>query len=259
MANIETHAPGAFSWLELATTDQNGAKNFYTSLFGWSFEDTPIGPNDYYTMLRLRGRNAAALYTMRDDEVAMGFPSHWNMYITVENAEAANERAVALGGTLLYGPLDVATHGRMSVIQDPTGAVFHTWQPKGHIGVGVAGEPGAFCWADLSTPDQASAAAFYSGLFGYELPPGDGGYLHLQNGEAFIGGIQPPAHRDPGTPPHWLVYIQVEDCEAMTAKAQGLGARVYAGPMKMEKVGWMTVLADPQGAVFAMFQPNPER
>ena len=45
----------------------------------------------------------------------------------------------------------------------------------------------------------------------------------------------------------------------MTAKAQVLGARVYAGPMKMEKVGWMTVLADPQGAVFAIFQPNPER
>ena len=167
--------PGAFCWLELATTDQNGAKNFYTSLFGWSFEDTPIGPNDYYTMLRLRGRNAAALYTMRDDEVAMGFPSHWNMYIRVANAEAANEKAVALGGKLLYGPLDVADHGRMSVLQDPTGAVFHTWQPKGHIGVGVASEPGAFCWADLSTPDQASAAAFYSGLFGYELPPGDGG------------------------------------------------------------------------------------
>lgn len=180
------------------------------------------------------------------------------MYITVANAEAANDRAVALGGTLLYGPLDIAAHGRMSVLQGPTGAVFHTWQPKSHIGVGLAGEPGAFCWADLSTPDQASAAAFYFGLFGYKLPPGDGGYLHLQNGEAFIGGIQPTAHRDPHTPPHWLVYIQVEACEAMTAKAQGLGAQVYVGPIKMRKVGRMTVLADPQGAVFALFQPTSE-
>ena len=37
MANIEKHAPGNFSWIELATTDQTAAKDFYAKIFGWSF------------------------------------------------------------------------------------------------------------------------------------------------------------------------------------------------------------------------------
>jgi predicted enzyme related to lactoylglutathione lyase len=39
MPTIERHTPGSFCWLELATGDQNGAKTFYTSLFGWAVAD----------------------------------------------------------------------------------------------------------------------------------------------------------------------------------------------------------------------------
>jgi predicted enzyme related to lactoylglutathione lyase len=46
----------------------------------------------------------------------------------------------------------------------------------------------------------------------------------------------------------------VKDCDAATAKAKDGGAKVYAGPMSMEGVGRWSVLADPQGAVFALFQ-----
>lgn len=216
-----------------------------------------MGPNDYYTMFQLDGRNAGAAYTTRPDETAMGVPPHWNLYVTVANADEATAKAVALGGTSLAGPFDVMTYGRMSVIADPTGAVFCTWQPKDHSGLGIVREPGAFCWADLSTPDQQRAAAFYTGLFGYAIPPGSEGYLHLQNGEDFIGGILPAEHRAPHTPPHWMIYIQVTDCAHSTARAQELGGSVYMGPMAMENVGTFTVLADPQGAVFALFQPAP--
>ncbi len=255
MPTVAHHAPGSFSWFELATTDQDAAKHFYTSLFGWTFYDSPMGPNDFYTTFQLDGQKVGATYTLQQDQLAIGVPPHWNLYIAVESADAAVARALELDGKVLGGPFDVSTHGRMAFIADPTGAAFSVWQAGDHPGVSLVGEPGAVCWADLSTPDQATAAAFYRDLFGYTLPPGEGGYLHIRNGEAFIGGMLAAAQRDPNAPPHWLVYIQVEDSAVSTAKAKELGASIFAGPVEIPNAGTLTVLADPQGAVFALFQP----
>ncbi|HUK91687.1 MAG TPA: VOC family protein, partial [Blastocatellia bacterium] len=58
-------------------------------------------------------------------------------------------------------------------------------------------------------------------------------------------------------PPHWLLYFLVDDVKASADKAKELGAKWYAPPMTMEHVGDMAVLADPQGAVFAIFKPEP--
>ena len=256
MAEITIHKPGAFSWIELGTTDQNAAKAFYTSLFDWTIEDTPMGPNDVYTMFLLNGRIAAAAYTQQAEEQAQHVPPHWTLYIRVESADDAAKKAAELGGKVLAPPFDVFTYGRMTVIQDPTGAVFSAWQDKQHTGIGVKDEPGSLCWADLNTPDQQTAANFYSKLFGWEIEPqhGGSGYLHIKNGEDYIGGIPPAEHQNPNAPPHWLLYFLVSECDASTDKAKELGARVYMGPMTMEKVGRLSILADPQGAVFSLFE-----
>ena len=63
----------------------------------------------------------------------------------------------------------------------------------------------------------------------------------------------------PGVPPHWLLYFLTSDCDALAAKAKTLGAQLHFGPESIENVGRMAVVADPQGAVFAIFQPAPRR
>jgi len=124
-------------------------------------------------------------------------------------------------------------------------------------GIGIVNEPGALCWADLNTPNRQRAVEFYSALFGWTITAGEGkdpnGYLHIMNGEKFIGGI-PPALQGP---PHWLIYFYVSDVDASTAKAKEMGANTFLPPTSMEGVGRLTVLADPQGAVFAMFKEAP--
>ncbi len=60
MPTMTQHAPGTFCWPELGTTDQAGAKAFYTSLFGWTFKDSPMGPDEIYTIFQLDGRDCAA-------------------------------------------------------------------------------------------------------------------------------------------------------------------------------------------------------
>ena len=149
--------------------------------------------------------------------------------------------------------------GRMAVLQDPAGATFSIWQAKASIGTGVAGQNGTACWVDISTPDPGGAKKFYSGLFGWKFtedtdddPPS--GYLHIQTGEEFIGGVPPVSYRNPNVPPHWLVYYQVDDFDGSAAKAKQLGGKFLMPPMLMENVGHIAVVADPQGAVFALFK-----
>jgi predicted enzyme related to lactoylglutathione lyase len=257
MPHINHHPPGAFCWIELGTTDQPAAKSFYSSLFGWNPKDMPMGPSDLYTLFRLEGRDAAAGYTLRADQRAEGVTPHWMIYVTVQNADESAKRVEAFGGKVIAPPFDVFESGRMAVIADPTSAVFCLWQGKKSQGTGITGVPGTLCWADLSTSDPEKVKRFYEGLFGWKIAPGENdtsGYLHIKNGEDFIGGIPPAAHRDPKVRPHWLAYFLVSDVDKTTAQARQQGAKVFVPPMTMEHVGRWSVLADPQGAVFAAFQ-----
>src|SRR5215469_6339218 len=121
MANVDKHAPGSFSWVELATTDQSAAKTFYTGLFGWAVTDNPMGPNEYYSIFKLKGRDVAAGYTLRKDQRDRGVPVHWSLYIATDNADQTATKATDAGGTILMPPMDVMDAGRMAVIHDPTG------------------------------------------------------------------------------------------------------------------------------------------
>jgi uncharacterized protein len=264
MPRIEKHKPGSFCWLELSTSDQNAAKSFYSSLFGWEISDIPMGPAGVYTIFKLQAGDVSAACTLRPEQRSQGVPPHWMIYVAVDSADASAARAGEVGGKALAPAFDVMDAGRMAVLQDPAGAIFSIWQANRSVGITLTGVDGTLCWADLSTPDQVRAEKFYSDLFGWKFssdtddsPPSV--YLHIQNGEEFIGGVPSAAQRDPHSPPHWLPYILTSNCDATAAKAKQLGAKFYLEPTTLENVGRFGILADPQGAVFAIFQPMPRK
>jgi len=261
MAKIDRHEPGSFCWLELATSNQNAAKAFYTSLFGWTVADFPMGPTEVYTMFKLEGLDAGAAYTLRPEMVSQGVPPHWGIYVAVVSADEAAAKVTQAGGKVIAPPFDVFDFGRMAVLQDPAGAVFMVWEAKQHVGTTITGVPGTLCWADLSVPDQAAVLPFYTAVFGWEFDPGkdNSGYLHIKNGGTYIGGVPPAHQRNPHAPPHWALYFQVENCDASAAKAKELGAQLFMEPMTMEGVGRMACMADPQGATSFLFQPMPHK
>src|SRR6185503_8791208 len=100
------YAPGTFCWVELATTDGEAAKKFYTELFGWSFNDSPIGPGMVYTMLKQNGKDDGALYQMPEEMTSQGIPPNWLSYASTPSADETADKAKALGGTLLKEPFD---------------------------------------------------------------------------------------------------------------------------------------------------------
>jgi hypothetical protein len=259
MTTITQHAPGTFSWPELATSDQAGAKKFYAALFGWTMNDTPMGEGESYTMINLGDRGVGALYTKRNEEAST--PPHWNSYVSVEKADAAAAKAKQLGGKVLAEPFDVMDVGRMAVIQDPTGAVFCVWEAKKHIGAGVLGETGSLVWTELMTPDTNQASAFYSGLFGWKPKTTDMGndmkYTVFNRGEVGAGGMMaiPPNMAD--IPPHWKPYFAVADADAIVSKAAQLGGKVVMPATDIPGTGRFAILEDPQGATFGILKPAP--
>jgi hypothetical protein len=257
MATMERFTPGEFCWIEVATSSQNAAKSFYSALFGWTGRDVPTGPDKFYSLLELNGRVAAGAFTITPEESAAGIPPHWHLYVAVESADETAEKARKLGGKVVEGPFEVSDRGRAALIQDPTGAYLSLWQPIKRSGLGVVGEPGAFCWADLNTPDQDRAKTFYESLFGWKLTPGQdkqSGYLHIVNGENYIGGVPPARPNSANEPPHWLIYFAVADVDKTFQRAKEMNARILLRPMDFEGVGRIAMLADPQGAVFALFR-----
>lgn len=256
MPTIDRHAPGSFNWFELATSDQTAAKEFYNALFGWQAVDSPIGPSGVYTMFKLEGLDVGAAYTLTPEMQGQGIPPHWDIYITVENAEETAAKIEASGGKLLSKPFDVMTYGRMAVATDPTGAVFCIWQAIDHIGVRITGIEGTVCWADLNTSDPETAAQFYEQVFGWELWQSEkdsSGYRHIRTAGKDIGGIPPSSGN---MRPYWMLTFMASDVPTLTNKAGALGANTLF-PVTEIAEGKFSILADPQGAPFGLYQPNP--
>jgi len=254
MGERTEYTPGTFSWTDLTTTDQGAAKAFYAGLFGWEFEDLPIGDGVFYSMATLAGKNVAAISPQPEQQRDAGAPPVWNSYVTVEDADATLARARELGATVHADAFDVMDAGRMGVIQDPQGAYILPWQPKENIGAGLVNAPGALSWNELGSPDLEASARFYGDLFGWSTSPMEGGempYLVVSTAAGRAnGGIRPPM--PPGAPPFWLVYFATDDLDGTLSKAGELGGTVLM-PATDIGIAKIAIVQDPQGAVSALY------
>ena len=251
------YAPGTPSWVDLSSTDIDSAKDFYATALGWSYDDQDAGEYGTYSMALSGGKAAAGLMAQQPEQAEQGMPAMWNTYVTVEDAEQACGAAQAAGGQIYAPVMDVLEAGKMAVLGDPTGAACCVWEPKNHIGAQVVNEPGAFCWSDLQTGDQAAAAAFYGEVFGWEsqqvdMPTGTGTMFTLDQSPVASASNAPE-----GVPPHWGVYFAVADCDGCTSTITDNGGQVMMGPFDTPP-GRMAIAMDPAGAPFNIIQLNPD-
>ncbi len=249
MAHRDSYLEGTPSWVDLASTDVDGAKAFYSGLLGWEWES----PSEDYHMASMDGRAAAGLMQQPTEQVEMGLPPLWNIYLAVENCDATVAKVEGAGGSVMAPPFDVEDAGRMAVIVDPSGAVVSLWQAGEHIGAEIVNEPGAFAWAELQTPDQGAATGFFSKLLGWDTATAEMGSLGTMTlfklaGEDVASAMDPPME---GVPPHWQAYFAVADCDASCARVGELGGRVLAPPFDAPP-GRMAAVTDPSGAVFSI-------
>ncbi|HEY3674138.1 MAG TPA: VOC family protein [Acidimicrobiia bacterium] len=118
--------------------------------------------------------------------------------------------------------------------------------------------PGVPCWVDSQQPDPAAALPFYSGLFGWEfenvMPAEAGGEYHMariRGGDVAAIGSMPE-----GMPPipTWNTYVAVASADDAAEKVRAAGGAVFQGPFDVMDAGRMAVVADPEGAVFCVWE-----
>jgi predicted enzyme related to lactoylglutathione lyase len=281
MPERDGYIPGVPCWVDTSQPDPEAALDFYSGLFGWEFEDVmPPGSEGKYFMARLNGGDVAAVSSTPEAAPPMAM---WNTYIWVESADETASKVADAGGQAVMAPFDVMEAGRMAVFTDPEGAAFCVWQAKGHKGAKVVNEAGSVNFNGLGTRDVDGAKEFYGSVFGWTTLalgggaemwtlPGYGDYLErdhpgLREQVAEVGGpegfedvvasINPIPDDDPDTPAHWSVTFATDDADATATKASELGGKVIAPPFDAPWVR-MTVIQDPQGAVFIASKFVPE-
>ena len=113
-----------------------------------------------------------------------------------------------------------------------------------------------FVHIELQTQDVEKSKKFYSEMFQWKLEEfPDMGYTIINVGEGTGGGMmKKPA---PDMPDNWLPYILVDDVAASTKKALALGATVCKEITEVPGMGWFSVITDPTGATFGLWQTKP--
>ncbi|MFK0258016.1 VOC family protein [Streptomyces sp. NPDC090445] len=258
-----SYRPGTPCWIDLMVPDQQAALDFYAGLFGWSGEVGPPETGGYSVCLYKEQPVAGIMKAMNPDGSTPDPmpPAVWTTYLAVHDVHEVVRAAAAAGGSTIMDPTEVMDLGRMAVLADPTGAVYGIWQAGSFPGAGIVNEDNTLIWNDLATSDPQQAARYYSTI----LPitpaaseiPGAEGYIEFKVNDRAVGGLMSLEQHPKGTPPHWMPYFRVADADATQAACEKAGGSIMAPAFDMP-VGRMAVLADPQGAVFAVIKPNDQ-
>ncbi len=258
MQVVKNYPDGVFSWVDLGTTDPEGAKSFYGGLFGWSFLDVPTSSGMVYSMAQLEGYLVCGLGQMDPETQAQGAPPYWTSYVKHDDVDAVTARVGDAGGVVIMPSFDVDDTGRMAIIQDPSGAMVGVWQPGTHIGAQLVNIPNTLSWNELHTRDLEGAKSFYGAIFDWTFETDAQGYVLVKAQDRIQAGMMTITENMGEMPPIWAFYFLVEDANESVEKAKELGADVLVPVMTAGEIGDFSVLKDPQGAVFSIIEYSGE-
>ena len=241
---------GAPAWIDLSTSDTDRAREFYGTVFGWTFESA--GP-DYggYINASRDGRPVAGL--MQKDP-GMTAPDAWTTYFHTDDIRATAAAVKSAGGTTCVEPTEVGDKGWMAMGTDPSGAFFGLWQPIEHHGFEIIGEAGTPVWHELTTRDFAKAVDFYREVLGWQTETvSDTDEFRYTtavfDGEQLLGVMDATRFLPEGIPSHWAFYLGAEDVDKTQQLVADNGGTVIR-PAQDTPYGRLAQVTDPTGAVF---------
>jgi predicted enzyme related to lactoylglutathione lyase len=245
---------GAPCWIDLFTSDPDGARAFYGEVFGWESVAAGEEYGGYITFTK-DGRSVSG--GMRNDG-SQGQPDAWTTYLRVDDADKVAEAVTAHGGQVHVPPMEIPTQGRMSLVADPSGAAIGMWEPAEHRGFQVWAEDGAPAWFELHTRDYDACVAFYREVFGWDTHTAgdspDFRYTTLGEGDGQLAGIMDASSfLAADEPSRWLIYFGTDDSDATLATIVEQGGTHVSGPDDTP-YGRLSTATDTTGVVFRLVQ-----
>jgi uncharacterized protein len=241
---------GAPTWLDLMTSDMDGAKRFYGAAFGWTFEDSGAEYGGYVTA-HVDGRPVAGLMANSPE---FNVPDGWTTYLHTADVDATIAAVLDAGGASFGDAMDVPAKGRMAMVGDLAGGSVGLWQPAGHTGFEVVGVAGTPVWHQLTTRDYAKAIDFYRTVFGWEMNvESDIPEFRYSNaifgGEPLLGVMDGETMLPEGVPSTWSCFLGADDVDKTVEVIAANGGSVVRAA-EDTPYGRLAAVADPTGAAF---------
>jgi uncharacterized protein len=248
---IREGAPlGAPTWIDLLTSDLDRAKDFYGTVFGWTFESAGPEYGGYVTASK-DGRPVAGLM---GNDPQFRTPDGWTTYLHTADITAALSAATAAGAATCSEPMEIKDKGHMATLTDPTGAFLGLWQPNGHNGFEVVNEAGAPVYFQLTTRDYGTALDFYREVFGWQIETvSDADEFRYStaifDGVALLGVMDGTRDLPEGVPSNWFYFLGAEDVDKTVQLVKDDGGTVIRDA-EDTPYGRLAAVADPTGAGF---------
>ena len=245
------------AWVDLASSDAGASRDFYAKLLDWNVEVNPDPQYGGYAIANVGDEQAAGIGPTQAPQQ----PTAWSLYIGTDDIDALAGKVTEAGGTVIAPPFDVGDQGRMATFADPSGAVFSAWQAA-TMRPFRAGATNSFGWAELNARGLEKAVPFYERLFGWtsstsEFGEGQSYTQFAVEGQDILGAFEIASDVPAEVPSSWTVYFNVDDVDAASKKAVGLGAKELVAPADIPGGGRFAILADPQGATFGLMGYQP--
>lgn len=112
---------------------------------------------------------------------------------------------------------------------------------------------GVPCWVDAQLPDVDAGKRFYGELFGWDFEEAYGSSVWARLAGEPVAAL---AHKTDGRMPTvWTVYFSTPDAQKTARRIQHAGGQVIMAPLPVGGAGTTVLAADPEGAVFGLWQP----
>jgi uncharacterized protein len=248
---IRKGAPlGAPCWIDLATSDLDKAKDFYGTVFGWTFESAGPEYGGYVNAAKDGQPVAGLMY----NDPQYNSPDGWTTYLHTADVSATLRAATAAGATTCVEPMEVKDKGHMAMLTDPTGAFFGLWQPIGHRGYTVINEAGAPVYHQLTTREYGKALDFYREVFGWRTETvSDTDEFRYStavfDGDALLGVMDGTPDLGEGVPSNWFFFLGSDDVDKTVQLVKDHGGSVIRDA-EDTPYGRLAAVADPTGAGF---------
>ena len=242
--------PGKFTWFDMATPEIEAQKDFYRSVFGWSFQ-SPGRSEDSYTLITNRGRTIAGMFEF-EPKGGEQDGATWVVLMSTEDPDRSLQIVEANGGSVHIKPFAVPRRGRHALFRDPAGALFGVLKSD-------SGDPpdeqvpvGGIFWVDLFARDVAAMTEFYTKLAPYETEQREsaGGAFErtLLNAHGMPRASIVPVDEEANRAA-WVPYVRVDDVAATLEKVVEGGGFTIVPPDDRLLDGNLAIFVDPHGGV----------